>query len=137
MPLATLTEQCFIYKRTVDEFGSIKVAFLMGKGYLAKENRTIPQLELIAVVVSVRRDCLIGKLSLPVGSSYYWCDSTATLYSIKNRTKRFPVFTANRLAEIERHSDPVEDWRYMPSALNPADEVSRGLSVKGFVKSNY
>ena len=126
------------YLRTEDEFGSIKVAFLMGKGYLAKENRTIPQLELMAAVVSVRLDCLIRKeLSLPVGSSCYWCDSTATLYSIKNRTKRFPVFTANRLAVIERHSDPVKDWRYVPSALNPADEVSRGLSVKRFVNSNY
>ena len=38
---------------------------------------------------------------------------------------------------MERHSDPVEDWRYVPSALNPADEVSRGLSVKRFVNSNY
>ena len=92
----------------------------------------------MAAVVSVRLDCLIRKeLSLPVGSSYYWCDSTATLYSIKNRTKRFPVFTANRLAVIERHSDSVEDWRYVPSALNPADEVSRGLSIKRFVNSNY
>ena len=102
------------YLTTVDEFGSTKVAFLMGKGCLAKENRTISQLELTAAVVSVRLDCLIRKeLSLPVGSSYYWCDSTATLYSIKNRTKRFPVFIANKLAVVERHSNPVEDWRYV------------------------
>ena len=56
------------YLRTVDKFGSIKVAFLMGKGYLAKENRTVPQLELMAAVILVRLDCLIQKqLSLKVG----------------------------------------------------------------------
>ena len=60
------------YLRTVNEFGSIKVAFLMGKRYLAKENRTIPQLELMAAVISVRLDCLIQKeLSLQAGSSYF------------------------------------------------------------------
>ena len=60
------------YLRTVDEFQSTKVAFLMETGYLAKENRTILQLALMAAVISIRLDCLIRReLSLLVKSSYY------------------------------------------------------------------
>ncbi|XP_078495514.1 uncharacterized protein LOC144750757 [Ciona intestinalis] len=41
--------------------------------------------------------------------------------------KRFPVFVANRLAEIEKSSEP-NDWRYVPTNENPADEATRGIT---------
>jgi len=56
----------------------------------------------------------------------------AVLKSIANPRKKFPVYVANRLAEIER-SSKIENWQYVPTKLNPADEVSRGVKAKWFV----
>jgi len=56
------------------------------------------------------------------------------LQSVYNSRERFLVFVANRLAEIERHSDPRK-WRYVPTKLNPADETTRGMTVQRFLAS--
>ena len=42
---------------------------------------------------------------------------------------------ANRLAEIETYSD-VNSWRYVPTKLNSADEVSRGSSSSSFCQNS-
>ena len=55
--------------------------------------------------------------------------STAVLLSILNRSKRFPIFVANRLPIIEQSNDPSE-WHFFPSKLNAADLPSRGLMDK-------
>ena len=52
--------------------------------------------------------------------------SEAVLHCIKNKTKRFPVFVANRLAIIEQNTE-LDCWRHVPSNLNPADLASRGV----------
>ena len=57
------------------------------------------------------------------------------LNCIKNQTKRFPVFVANRLAIIEQGSDP-NNWHYLPSKLNPADLPSRGVSALSIEQLN-
>jgi len=60
----------------------------------------------LAAVLAIRLDELTRKeLELPLNSSYFWVDSTAVLYCIRNITKRFPVFVANRLAAIENHTN--------------------------------
>lgn len=46
---------------------------------------------------------------------------------IRNRTKRFKVYEANRISEILARSDPHHDWRYVPTDCNPADCASRPL----------
>ena len=109
----------------------------MGKSHLAPNPRTtIPRLELLAAVTAVRlRRFLAEQLPLSLEATYLWSDSSAVLQSIHNTQKRFPVFVANRLAEIERHSH-VPEWKYVPSKLNPADEVSKGLPAGTFVRSS-
>ena len=37
------------------------------------------------------------------------------------------VFVANRLATIHEHSVP-EQWHYVPTAINPADDATRSVS---------
>ena len=44
------------YLRSVKINGEVSCSFLMGKGYLAKERRTVPQMELLAAVLAVRLD---------------------------------------------------------------------------------
>ena len=73
-----------------------------------------------AAVVAVRLDQLIRKeLDLSLKSSFFWTDSTAVLFCIKNATKRFPVFVANRLATIETCTN-INQWFHVPSDLSLA-----------------
>ena len=122
------------YLRMVDADGFAHCTFLMGKGYIAESKRTVPQLEMLAALTAVRLDQLIRKeLTCPITRSYFWSDSTATLQSILSTKKKFSVFVANRLAEIERFSRK-EDWRYVPTNENPADDVTKETSVKRFLE---
>ena len=65
------------------------------------------------------------ELDLPV-VSIFWTDSTTVLHCIKNNTKRFPVFVANRLAIIEQNIE-LDCWHHVPSNLNPVSLASRGI----------
>lgn len=56
----------------------------------------------------------------------FWTDSQTTLHYIKNVSKRFHTYVANRIADIVEITSP-DQWRHCPGKLNPADEASRGL----------
>ena len=119
------------YLRLVDTDDNIFCAFVIAKSRLAPIKAvSIPRLELTAAVLAVRLNALVkGELKFDVCQSYFWIDSTAVLLSILNRSKRFPIFVANRLAIIEQSSDPSE-WHFLPSKLNAVDLPSRGLMDK-------
>ena len=125
------------YLRIADKSGKVHCSFLMGKSHLAPAPMTtIPRLELLAAIVSLRLDQMSKKeLPLVIEKTFFWSDSTSVLLSIYNSNKRFPVFVANRLAEIERNSD-IQSWRYVPSKLNPADEATRYKQAQAFVESS-
>ena len=55
----------------------------------------------------------------------FWTD----LQYIRNETKRFHTFVANRVAEI-RDVTNVNQWRHCPGKLNPADDASRRLRTQ-------
>lgn len=55
----------------------------------------------------------------------FWTDSTTVLRYIRNDKTRFHTFVANRLSIIHDGSH-VDQWRYVDSALNPADDATRG-----------
>ena len=116
------------YLRMTNENGVVSLSFLIGKCRLAPIKAvTIPRLGLTAAVLAVRLDELIRKeLNFPNCASFFWTDSTAVLFCIRNNTNKYPVFVANRLAIIEEHTD-AHNWRHVPSNLNPADSASRGL----------
>ena len=126
------------YLRNEDERANVHCTFVMGKCLLAPLlTTTIPRLELLAAIVAMRLDETIKtELSdLQVSSStYFWPDSTAVIQVIFNCTKRFPVFVANRMAEIEKYTK-IGSWRYVPSKQNPADCLSRGLTTIELLKS--
>ena len=123
------------YLRTVDLDMNFDCCFVLGKSYLAPLGLTIPKLELSAALTAARLDEMLRKeLTIPIEESHFWSDSKAVLMSIRNSQKKFPVYVANRLAEIENLTS-TENWHYIPSQINPADEVSRGISAKRLVKS--
>ena len=59
----------------------------------------------------------------------YYSDSRVALGYICNDVKRFRVFVANKQQLIRSHSNKT-DWRYIDTKENPADDASRGLSMR-------
>ena len=57
------------------------------------------------------------------------------LQYIRKKSKRFHTFVANRLSVIHEISAPHQ-WRHISSELNPADEVSIGLTVEGMCENS-
>ncbi|KAJ8911218.1 hypothetical protein NQ315_014930 [Exocentrus adspersus] len=57
---------------------------------------------------------------------HLWCDSTVTLSWIKAVPHSLKTFVANRVQQIQEHTEP-HFWHYVQTSQNPADLVSRGL----------
>ena len=90
---------------------------------------SVPRLDLQGAVVSTPLHVLIhDELDLPVHSATFWTDSLTVLQYITNEKRRFKPFVANRVNEIHDASTP-EQWRHVPTSLNPADEGSRGIEI--------
>ena len=87
---------------------------------------TVPRLELCAAVSAARVDQMVKReMKISLLPSTFWSDSQIVLAYISNESSRFKVFVANRVSFIREVSEPSQ-WRYVPSATNPADVLSRG-----------
>ena len=115
-----------------------KVRFIGSKAKLSssKHARTVPQWELIAMVIGARLGAAIREMfskDFPSISSNYWTDSTICLHWLFS-TKQLPVFIRNRTTEILRLTD-LSSWSHVSSANNPADILSRGCSADELLQS--
>lgn len=108
------------YLRLVDVEERIHCAFLIGKSRLAPlRPMTVPRLELSAAVLAAQLDRTVREeLDIPINQSTFWSDSTCVLQYIRNQSKRFHTFVANRLSVIHENSAPHQ-WRHVSSELNP------------------
>ena len=121
------------YLRMTDEQGKIHCAFVMGKTRnVPMKEWSIPRLELQAAVLATRlHKIVVRELELKADETHFWTDSMTVLQYVKNRTRRFLPFVANRVTEIHEVTTP-EQWHFVPGTLNPADEGSRGMNIKDF-----
>ena len=125
-----------VYLRLVQDDGAGECSFLMARSRLAPIRQlTIVRLELQAAVLANR---LVGTVKKEIPrlncvKTTFWSDSKIILHYIRNENKRFHTFVANRIAEIRSSSRP-DEWRYVPSSLNPADPGSRGTSAANLLK---
>ena len=55
-----------------------------------------------------------------------WTDSECVIKWVRDTKTRFTTFIKNRLMKIAELTK-VDEWRYVPTADNPADDCSRGL----------
>ena len=119
------------YIRTMMPDGRTSCSLAMSKTRVAPLKQiSIVRLELQAAVLGVRLANLILKeLGVKTERVVFWTDSTVVLQYVKNDSRRFHTFVANRVAEIRESSHP-DQWRHVPSSLNAADVCSRGASVR-------
>ena len=105
----------------------------MGKARVApKKFVSIPRLELVAAVLSVKISNMIKKeLQLQELDEAFWTDSRVVLGYIANDTRAFKTFVANRVHMIQENSN-VKQWKYVPTKENPADDTSKGMNFKNF-----
>ncbi|XP_064622907.1 uncharacterized protein LOC135485068 [Lineus longissimus] len=90
---------------------------------------TIPRLELQAAVMASRlNDFIRAETRLQLEKTILFSDSMIVLSWIKQEPRNFKTFVSNRVGEIQMKSNAL-DWRYCPSELNVADDVSRGRTV--------
>jgi len=125
------------YLRLLNDKRQIHCVFMLAKSRLAPiKIMTIPRLELSAAVLAVQMDSKLRKeLKMNLGQSVFWTDSTTVIQYLKNTTKRFKTFVANRVSRIHNESDPVQ-WHHVGTTENPADDISRGLDAKKIVASD-
>ena len=125
------------YIRLVDDKGQVHCSLITGKARVAPLKMvTIPRLELTAAVVSVRvSDMLRQELQYERVEEIFWTDSKVVLGYIKNDSKRFHVFVANRVQQIRDQTSPSQ-WRHVDTKCNLADDASRGITAKELIESS-
>ena len=108
------------------------VKFVLGKCRVLplKPKMTIPRAELAAAVAASRLSAslkteLIPELTWPV-VEIFWSDSKIVLGQIKNSHKKFDMYILNRVETILENSTS-EQWRWVESKNNPADDGSRAV----------
>lgn len=90
----------------------------------------MPRLELsAALTVAQLANVLHTEFTLPIKNITLWSDSTTVLHWIRSESCHYKVFVGTRVAEIQSLTE-VSNWRYVDSANNPADDITRGKTLK-------
>ena len=116
------------YIRLVDDDNRVHCSLLLGKSRVVPKNFiSIPWLELTAALLSVK-SLLMKELDIICVNEVFWTNSKVVLDYITNTVKRFKTFVANRVQQIKEKT-VVQQWRYVPTKENPADDASRDLNA--------
>ena len=116
------------YLRFFRSSGAIRCSFLIGRSRSSPVRPISNQrLELQAATLSVKMyRVLMDELTYKIREATFWTDSQTTLQYMKNESRRFQTYVANRVVEIREVTTP-DQWRHCPGRMNPADDASRGL----------
>lgn len=122
------------YLRFISITGDFYCSLVYSKARLVPLNnssyKTIPRIELNGAKLSViLKQTIFDELDYNIDKVYYWTDSTTVLKYLSNDYTRFVRFVSNRICFILSNSQK-EDWYYVPTSLNVADYISRGVTVR-------
>lgn len=90
---------------------------------------SIPRLELQACLLAARlQNSIRAELSVDIESVIMWSDSKTALGWIRSTKRKFSAFVSHRVGEILDVTS-VDQWRWVPSKLNVADDATRGSEI--------
>ncbi|CAL1287820.1 unnamed protein product [Larinioides sclopetarius] len=117
-----------------EEEGEVKVSLVSAKARVAPVQRpTIPRLELLGATIGARiASTILEAIDLSL-KMYFWTDSMIVLGWITN-TEPWNTFVGNK--EI-RELTKVEDWRFVPGDVNPADLPSLSCDFSELSRSQW
>ncbi|KFD61219.1 hypothetical protein M514_26603 [Trichuris suis] len=117
------------YVRLCFDNGKVTSSLVLAKSRIApRRSLTIWRLELQAAVLAVRlASVAASSLHVEENEIFYWTDSLTVIRWLNMEGCRLRAFVAHRVAEILEMS-AVSQWRHINGSLNPADDVSRGVS---------
>ena len=126
---------CSVYLAT-----NVFATLLYGKAKVClMKQQTLEKMELQATFVGMK--CLAFVLErLRVRSSMViaWADSMTTWQWIRQPPHRWKMFVANRVSRIQLVSEQLGvTWKHCPDKGNPADLISRSVSVQHLQESNW
>ena len=124
-----------VFSRIVYKSGLISRRLVVTKTRVAPLATTsIPRLELMAAVLDLRLTESVSRvLNSSLSEAVFWSDSMNVLWWIRGRSRKFKPFVANRIREIQSFTNPKQ-WRYVPTNENPADFLTRGMTVSGMAE---
>ncbi len=123
---ASSEAMCAICYLRIEVGGYVEVSFVSSSVHVVPlKKSTIPRHELDAAVNGCKLANKIKKeLKVNLSSCHYWSDSSTVLIWIKSEATRFKEYVANRIAKIQRLSEPSE-WNWVGTADNVADDGTR------------
>ena len=90
---------------------------------------SIPRLELMSAGVGLKLMLKVAAaLEVPPAEWFMWSDSMDVLHWVRGRSREYKPFVSHRVGEIQHYTEP-EQWRHVPSNLNPSDVISRGRTL--------
>ncbi|XP_056006690.1 uncharacterized protein LOC130050517 [Ostrea edulis] len=124
------------FLRAKDKNANYHHGFILGKGKVAPKSAvTIPRLELCASVLGVEISRIIREqLDIAPKDFQFHTDSKVVLGYIYNKTRRFYTYVSNRVEQIHRFS-AANQWSYVPSQHNPADQGTKPILPEAMTKS--
>ena len=118
-----------------DSKNDVRVNLLCSKSRVSPlKTLTVPKLELCAAALLAQLVSSISQLNIFDCSFYCWSDSAVVLSWLKKEPSTFNIFVANRVNSIQQQTSGME-WRYVPTAMNPADILSRGATPNELLES--
>ena len=100
-----------LYERNVYGDGSVSVSFITSQSKVALLNaHSTPRLELLIAILGLHLGQVVSKVlgDHVMKKSVFWCDSMNILYWIKNPSRKFKSFVANRIGEIHTAAEPTQ-----------------------------
>ncbi|XP_071576355.1 uncharacterized protein [Temnothorax nylanderi] len=125
----TVAYAAAVYLRVQSLSGDISISLICGKSKVAPlKPVSVPRLELSAAHLLARLlEFVQNTLPFKVSARYCWTDSTVVLAWLSAHPSKWKTFVAHRVSDIQTRL-PNAEWRHVPTADNPADSASRGLS---------
>jgi len=126
------------YLKTSSTTDNTEIGFVMGKSKVAPQHgHTIPRLELCASVLAVQLyETIHTELEMRIDSVKFFTDSKVVLGYIHNQSRRFHVYVGNRVDRI-RLSSKQNQWNYVPTHANPADNGTRVQTADSMTSSMW